>query len=351
MKAPEPIRSARREWAVRFALLLTSLILALVIAELASRVISPVSDGRSNVALDGRPIKGWLEPGSVYRQVSAEYDAVTTITDRGYRAPAVAGNPDVIFLGDSFTYGYGLSDDETFASQYCKQRRLAGVNLGMPGSGTLRQVERLQHFLDRYGWHPKEVRLFFFGMSGSFSAGNDFKDNYDREHRAGAEGHQAVAATASIQVSSASDEGLAERMIGLQPLLLRHSNLLRLAKFHWGPLLKSMLIADPGATRMREAVAATERALDRLDELSKRSGFEYRIYLIVPVQDIVRGTDEETLATLRGVARKPVVSTANLFRKAPRDFYYSFDGHLNPRGSRRIAEFLVWLDEKSTQSK
>ena len=36
-----------------------------------------------------------------------------------------------------------------------------------------------------------------------------------------------------------------QRPIGLQSVLLSHSNLLRLAKFYWGPMLKSMLVADP----------------------------------------------------------------------------------------------------------
>ena len=57
----------------------------------------------------------------------------------------------------------------------------------------------------------------------------------------------------------------------------------------------------------------------------------------------MRHTDGETLATLRSVALTPVVSTAGLFRES-QDFYFAFDGRLNPHGSRRIAEFLVKLD-------
>ena len=110
---------------------------------------------------------------------SNEYNAIPTITNKGHRVPGVEGNPDVVFPGDSFTYGYGLSDEQTFASLYCKRLNLECVNLGIPGSGTLRQVERLEQYLDRYGWRPREVKLFFFGMSSS-SAGNDFVDNYYR---------------------------------------------------------------------------------------------------------------------------------------------------------------------------
>ena len=349
MIATAQTRSRTKEWAIRLSLLLISLIVALVIAEVATRIIHPIWDGRDNVTLDGRPIKGWFEPGIVYRQVSNEYDAVTTITDKGHRVPGTEGNPDVIFLGDSFTYGYGLSDEQTFASIYCKQRNLACVNLGMPGSGTLRQVERLEQYLNRYGWRPKEVKLFFFGMSSSFSAGNDFVDNYNREHPTSNESENSNGtATGSVRSPPPDHRGIVERVIGLQSVLLNHSNLLRLAKFYWGPMLKSMLVADPGAARMAEAVSATERALERLDELSRRSGFEYSIYLIVPVHDILRGTDGETLATLRGVTAKPVTPTADLYRDAPQDFYYAFDGHLNPQGSKRIADFLVSLDEAST---
>ena len=67
------------------------------------------------------------------------------------------------------------------------------VNLGMPGSGTSRQVKRLEEFMQKWDWHPKQVKLFFFGMSTSFSAGNDFVDNYNYGRR-----QQALAAGLAV---------------------------------------------------------------------------------------------------------------------------------------------------------
>lgn len=344
MKTHAAARSARREWTIRLALLLVSLIVALLIAEVVTRIVHPIWDGRDNVTLDGKPIKGWFEPGSVYRQISNEYDAITTITDKGHRVPGVDGNPEVVFLGDSFTYGYGLSDEETFASIYCKRLNVPCVNLGIPSTGTLQQVVRLEEFLDKYGWRPREVKLFFFGMSSSFSAGNDFVDNYYRRNWVpGATRQPASAATAERNPEPAP--GLKERIIGLQVFLLSHSNLVRLAKFYWGPMLKTMIVADPGEERMEEAIVATQQALRRLDDASRRFGFEYRIYLIVPVHDILRGTDDETLDLLRSTAGRPIVSTADAVRDSPKDSYYAFDGHLSPEGSRRVAEFLIQLDD------
>lgn len=338
-KEPRRRGAMLREWAVRAALMLGSLVFALLLAEAASRLFVPISELRENIALDGTRIRSFTEPGSVYRQVSNEYDALTTITAAGHRAPPVTGNPDVVFVGDSFTFGFGLTDEQTFASIYCRERGLACANLGLPGSGTLRQVERLEEFLDRFGWRPREVRLFFFGMSGSFSNGNDFRDNYDREMR---DRQQTAGGTEDPPAGRGG--GAAERLIGLQAELLRHSNLLRLLKFHAGPVIKSMVVADPGGERMAVALEATRSALARLDALSRRLGFDYGIYLIVPVQDILRGSHADTLAILDAVAPKPAVTTASLFLDAPTQYYFAFDGHLNPEGNRRIAEFLLRRD-------
>lgn len=330
-----------REWVIRFLLVAVSCVVAVVLAEVVARVFFSISDGRDNVTLDGKPVKSWFEPGSVYRQVTNEYDALTTITDKGHRVPGVEGNPDIIFIGDSFTYGFGLTDDETFASIYCKQQHRACVNLGIPGSGTLKQVERLESFIKEWRWKPKEVKLFFFGMSGSFSAGNDFVDNYDRymwEHAARVDGDQKGQGQMPRENAAV---GLAERVIGLQTFILEYSTLMRLGKYYWGPMLKSIIVADPGKGRMAVALDATKESLSKLDDLSRRIGFDYSIYLIVPVQDIIRGTYGETLATLNHVSPKPVVSTAHLFFDSPRNFYYAFDGHINAKGSRRIAEFMV----------
>lgn len=344
MQAASDKPRIRREWAIGIFLISVSCLVALLLAEVVARVFFPISDGRDNVTLDGMPVKGWFPPGTVYRQIANEYDAVTTITDKGHRVPGVEGNPDVVFIGDSFTFGFGLTDDETFVSIYCKARHRECVNLGIPDSGTLRQVERLEKAINEWHWKPKEVKLFFFGMSGSFSAGNDFVDNYDRyirEHAA----QEDISQREGIQTQKGeSTVGFAERIIGLQASVLEHSTLMRLVKYYWGPMLKSLLVADPGKERMATALVATRENLARLDELSRQVGFDYTIYLLVPVQDIIRSSYGETIAALNSVSPKPAVATAELFLDSPQNFYYAFDGHLNVKGSRRIAEFLISND-------
>jgi len=335
-----------REWIIRLMLIAASCVVAVVLAEVVSRIFFPISDGLDNITLDGKPVKGWFEPGSVYRQVSNEYDALTTITDKGHRVPGVEGNPDIIFIGDSFTYGFGLTDDETFPSIYCTQQHHDCVNLGWPGSGTLRQVTRLETFIRDWNWKPREVKLFFFGMSTSFSSGNDFVDNYNSHTHEPP--MRPVDDKEQKQLPKAeSTIGMGERIIGLQVFVLNHSTLMRLVKYYWGPLLKSLIVADPGE-RMTVALAATEQYLRQLDQLSRQVGFEYNIYLLVPVHDIIRGTHSDTLEALNHVSPKRVIATAHLFRDSPQKYYYAFDGHLNPAGSRRVAEFLISQERTHT---
>jgi hypothetical protein len=350
------VRAALKEWAINGALLIGSLLFAFAIVEIVLRVFFPIYGGRDNVTPDGRRIQTFLDPGAVYRQYSNEYDALTTITHEGYRAPAVDGNPDVLFVGDSFTFGFGLTDGETFASIYCAQKRLRCANLGMPGSGTLRQVRRLEQFLDKLAWRPKQIKLFFFGMSRSFSSGNDFVDNYnfgrwlDRQPKSDAIPASNVARTVDQPASQPQARqpkhrvGLGEWIISWQETLLYKLHLMRRIKYHWGPMLRTVVLSEPGEERKKEALHYTARAFRELDALSRRMGFEYDVYLIVPVHDIIMGTEGDTLSMLNSVTVKPAVPTADLFRESPKDFYFSYDGHLNVKGAARVAEFLIARD-------
>jgi hypothetical protein len=268
-------------------------------------------------------------PGSSYRQVSSEYDARTTITPEGHRVPAPRGAAELVFLGDSFTFGSGLADEETFAWIYCEAAARSCANLAEPGSGTTRQVERLREFLDGRGWRPREVKLFVFAMTASFSAGNDLADNY-----------QAMPAGADPQAGM-DGAGWLERALALRGGLERRSNLVRLAKYHFGPLLRSALVPGLDDARREAALARTREALEALAQLSRSHGFELAIYLLGPVQDVRRGTHADTLAALAAISPAPVRPTAQLFAHDPARYYFPLDGHLNPQGARAVAELLL----------
>jgi len=95
---------------VNLALMAVSAGLIVGVAEVASRYMVPISPGPSLLSTDGKPIRqSYVEPGSQYRIITPDFDALTTITKDGYRGPASSGNPDTLFLGDSFTFAQGVT--------------------------------------------------------------------------------------------------------------------------------------------------------------------------------------------------------------------------------------------------
>ncbi len=335
----------------KLGLLTGSILFSLCLIEAASRFIYPIAINVQNITLDGQPVSDWMTPGIQYRQIFSEYDAMTTITDKGHRVPKVESNPDVVFLGDSFTFGWGLSDGETFESLYCEARKYVCANLGIPGTGTEQQVDRLLKFIDKWGWRPREVKLFIMAMTSSFSAGNDLADNfwYEQELKEHGQSYSLVFGNRTAPQPEEPSVGVLERLVNTREYFLRHSNLVRIGKYFWGPWLRSAL--DPGLDqeRLKRALELTHLQLVRFDAISKKYGFTYRIYLIHPVQDILRGSYSDTFSQLNKISPALIRDTAPLFKVNPEQFYYRYDGHINKEGSRRIAQFLVSEERSVTE--
>ncbi len=80
----------------------------------------------------------------------------------------------VLFLGDSFTFGWGVDDEQTFASivdqALAAEGDLRVVNLGVPAYGTLEYARYLRGYLQRHG--PRRVAAIYV-----FHHFNDEVDN------------------------------------------------------------------------------------------------------------------------------------------------------------------------------
>lgn len=304
-------------------LLFFGIAVALGGAEIVSRIFMPIFPGVSLISLDGHPMEGSIiEPSRSYRQKAHEYDAVTTITGKGFRGPAPSGAPDYLFVGDSFTFGQELQDTDAFPNIICTDLVLSCVNLGVPGASTIYEINRLEAFLEQEGWRPKEVFLFVMAMTTYLGAGNDLADNL-----ADSQSNQ------STQTESPRSPRLKDRIIKL-------SNFVRVVKYYVGPFIKSLVASSQPDDRVNEALKITGVQFARLDDLSKKFHFAYRIVLIHPVQDIMRKSDQETYQALQGIAPSVIIPTAQVFRDDPVSYYFPLDGHLNVHGSKKLAEYL-----------
>jgi lysophospholipase L1-like esterase len=161
---------------------LGSLLLALAIAEGAVRLISPQEVGPvrfvCNPELGEIPVPG--------QHGERKFPGVFTFTysnnSLGWRGrreyqPRKQTRYRVLFLGDSFTYGIGVNDDQTFPAEVGKKLKaddlsVEVMNAGCPGKGTDYELKLFQTV--GYKFHPDLTVLCFFC--------NDFQDNARGEY-------------------------------------------------------------------------------------------------------------------------------------------------------------------------
>jgi hypothetical protein len=327
-----------------------ALLVGLIVVEVFSRLVMPISPGARLLTLDGAPFVGLqvdayrYKPNSVYRQVSAEFDARTTIDSFGNRIPSPIGSPEVVFIGDSFTFGHGLPDEKTFASIYCRSEGLNCANLGRPGLGTTRELDILEYYLTKHKWQPKFVKLFMVAMSGTLMSGNDLYDNYLRERRKVENGplvSQTIGRPNSPKEERFKNDTTRDILRSIKNITLEYSNLGRFLYFNVGHHIRTIFSPPASEGVLEIALQVTREQIFRFHRLAKKFGFKPKIFIIHPVQDLIRNTAHETVQVLENaVPGQKFVSSADLFADSPSRYYFSYDGHWNETGARIFAEFL-----------
>lgn len=305
-----------------------SMLIAFAIGEVASRYIAPISPGPSILDLSGnKQLISYVQPNNVFRITTPDYDAKTRITRDGYRAPEAKGNPDVIFMGDSFTYAQGVTDKQAFPAMYCQAKNLNCANLSVPGSSTLYEVDRLESYLAEKNWRPKKVHFFFF-------TGNDFGDNIVAdEKRSRGEAYEPGELNLNPQI--AADKGTVETFIDLG---LKHSNLLRIAYFQILPMIRNS--AEENEQALAKSLAITKKEFSRLDALSKNYGFEYQLYTIFTEPEITQDLYQALGQKIQAQTEKPIIMLGDVFKENTSDYFFPSDGHFSVKGNAKLAEFL-----------
>jgi hypothetical protein len=161
---------------------LLSFLVALAVAEVAVRLISPQEVGpvrfACNPELGEIPVPGQQGVRRIPGVYTFRYSN-NSLGWRGRREYREAKQTDyrVLFLGDSFTYGTGVNDDQTFAARVEQDLRAGQVSLevlnaGCPGKGTDYALKCFQAVGRKF--HPDLTVLAFFA--------NDFQDNARGEY-------------------------------------------------------------------------------------------------------------------------------------------------------------------------
>lgn len=310
-------------------LLAFSLLIAFAIGEAASRYIVPISPGPSILDIAGNKQNiSYVQPNNLFRIVTPDYDAQTTITRDGYRAPAAKGKPDVIFMGDSFTYAQGVTDKQAFPAIYCQAKNLNCANLSVPGSSTLYEIDRLESYIVDKEWRPKKVHFFFF-------TGNDFGDNIEADAKR-SRGEPYEPGELNLNPTEANNKGTVEKAIDLG---LKHSNLLRIAYFQLLPMIRNS--AEENAQNLKRSLEITKKEFSRLDILSNTYGFDYQLYVIFSEPEIRHDIYKTLGPKIQAQSTKPIIMLGDVFKSNTTDYFFPSDGHLSVQGNEKLSEFLL----------
>jgi hypothetical protein len=164
-----------RPWGFKLTALLLSSLLALILAEMTLRLVFPSSfhqDDPARVLMyQYDPELGWFPKPNVYGRFSAIRTITLTNNSQGFRErePRPDSRPGIMFLGDSFTWGFDVTDSERFTNLLqAKHPEWNISNCGICGYGTDQEFLLLKRYFDRF--KPRLVFLIF-------CADNDDEDN------------------------------------------------------------------------------------------------------------------------------------------------------------------------------
>ena len=360
---------ARRRVLLRLLLVSASFALSLLFAELAVGIARPqeaMTVGRGLYEPDP-PRRYRLHPGYRGRITNhVEFDNAVAIDSHGMRGPEPTDAAlRVLALGDSFTFGVGASEQQTYPARLQAHLREAGLdavvwNAGVPGFGVPDEVA----WYERWGvpLKPNVVVIAPF-------LANDLQDAMPGS------------ATRVVDGELVAGDGNG----GARRWLYYHSHLFRLVKSSLleGPLRQKLGLAEPWARRERRrelalygrdlppelapGAVATERAVERLIErgLVEKAGVAAVLVPSLPQVDARRwrALHAELGVDLRGqdprrtnrfftetfeLAGIPVVDPTDALAAATargERLYYARDQHLTPAGydllAREVARAIL----------
>jgi hypothetical protein len=331
-------------WTKKLLLLVISTSLMLASVEVGVRVLAPCPLYEAsrfvfpNKYFEYHPVYGWIGKKSVKGawdthafRVTVEHDA------RGFRNetdPFIAGKRNILILGDSYVWGWGVSNGEMFTNALMDSNPQWNVYaLAVPGWGTDQQYLALRDFLDqdpRFAF--SDIVLVYF-WNDAFDVVEDMRYGYLKPlFELDGEGALRVTnvpvpkdrvPTWDVEVASVARTPVLSMLHSYNRLVLAAAD---------QPRTRSDPTPNP---------ALSVALIKAIGELARDRGAKFRI-VFLDANAEGSPTDAALLAHARE-SRVPHVAFRSAARFPP--CRLCFDVHLSPRGHQILAEQLERLME------
>ncbi len=316
---------------VRLVSLALATLVALALFEIGARWLVPVREIGPSFSLYD-PILGSRHKVDLRAtRWTPEFTMHLSTNSRGQRGPEptpseLAAKSRVVFVGDSFTEGYGVDDGEEFARLIAAQLRAGGrdvrvLNEGVGNTGTGRALRLVRGYADEAG-----LPTVLVYQSSANDFGDDLRDGF---FRLGADGELVEAPVPVPRSLLRRIQPVVDRIPGLS-----HSHVFAAVM----QIARSRRSPDPATAASMPASDAererlTLRLLAELIATARDRGW--------PVVVLCADALPEVASSVGQVARESGAAFVAMPDKSARpDLYYRIDGHWNRSGHVEAARRL-----------
>jgi GDSL-like Lipase/Acylhydrolase family len=347
--------SARGISAIRDAIAITTIVGALFVTiEGSVRALWPQNlrteyVGGASIAIPDDQLGHRLRPHARSRVSGPEFAVEYVHNGEGLRdqarhpLPKPEGRTRILVLGDSFAYGAGNDYQESWPVLFERRLLAAGypvdvVKAGVPGYDTRTEALYLERIFTDYD--PDIVLLAFLPndlfTNGPFEAAGDDLD-----------GDQSPIRAVGGKASDLHSLILAKRLLMASDwLYLRLYLMTRRAEY----------FATPPSATLRRQIEVTKALLERVQSFCEQRGrhlavlsIPQQFQVLAPERAQALGVDVEAIDRVfaafgseQGFTWWPALPRLReRYRADADDLFFRFDGHLNNRGNRAVAEYLA----------
>jgi len=321
----------------------------------------------------------WHVPDRMSRHRTNCFDVVMKFNHYGARGPEPDANDarNAIFLGDSFTEGFGLPEGETIPAQFSRLSGRPAINLGVSRSGSTQQSILYRHFADSF----KHSQVFMLIHLENDLTDNDYDQHdtvtrYYKPYRRDVSHPDRIVYRGHPDSSSMNSKLFQQKRNEFGRILIKRGLIGHMQSDNY--TLFGRIVRLTYSRRIweiylnvREAQAQAEKVpsvlasrnkdlqilsydMEQVMDIAEKHGARVT-FINLPGQELLSRLKHHPenmkdylaleyrlkhLASRNGHEFRSYFEYMNKRNAAPGEIFFTCDGHYNPNGARMVAEFL-----------